>query len=888
MPASPAPAPAPALALRSLNQLREGGHAAGQAYVGGELAAVIGLVVYGVPEPGEAGSGLAVETTDGLEHEQLADIAEAPFGFVAGFAEQLHEAVPLANVGYVSGVLLQERRIGLACEVAVGERELAGRHESGLDDVVDEVGDGASAAGGSEFPVFGTDRLGLGDDASTGEAPGLEGLVEKGVVGRIGEGVHGRSRLSGVASPAKRAHLDLMRNLSISFLLLTVASVACEAPISRSPEVTAELQGVLAASDARAPTADDIELLRAGATSANVEVRVQAVRALGRLERGELIAVIVPALADVEPSVRAEAANALGQAVLRGDPSVVRDTLLVRLGTESDARVRGVIAQTIGRLRTEPATLVADVAARLAADIPDGVAAQTGFAKGFYHLARQPAARGAFPEPALASLRRLMTATSDTSDPVRRVRSTAAAALFASAQATAADADAAVADPHPLVRREGYAGAGAVPSDRLVAFLREGLADTSPIVRYEALRGLGRLPAEEAVCSIIDESTADPDLHVALLAIDRMATCDASAVRVAWLEGTAGTLTAADVGWHRAVHALASLAVLNADRAGRLLPDFVAHPSPFVRAWAARAAAAARDTVTLRMLSDDSVAIVQTAAIDGLARTSGRGVDGPAIRALASDDGELLITATRALEGSSDTSAVPVLLDALDRISARRWDTDRDPRVALLDRVRSLGSARDSARISRYLADFDAVVAGRAADVLESWTGLRPEPRPAPSAPRTLPTPGTLDALDRTMLTFEMADGGRVVLRLRPWDAPTNAERLARLARSGHFDGLTFHRVVPNFVVQGGSPGANEYAGDGPYTRDELGIDGNWRGTVGLSTRGRDTGDAQIYFNLIDNLRLDHNYTILAEVVEGMDVVDRMQEGTRIRSVVVR
>jgi cyclophilin family peptidyl-prolyl cis-trans isomerase len=130
-----------------------------------------------------------------------------------------------------------------------------------------------------------------------------------------------------------------------------------------------------------------------------------------------------------------------------------------------------------------------------------------------------------------------------------------------------------------------------------------------------------------------------------------------------------------------------------------------------------------------------------------------------------------------------------------------------------------------------------------------------------------------------------MSDGTSFDLRLRAWDAPTNAHRFARLAASGYFDGLTYHRVAPNFVVQGGSPGANEYAGDGPFTRDELGLDGNWRGTVGLSTRGRDTGDAQMYLNLVDNVRLDHEYTVFAEVVSGMDVVDRILEGATIRSI---
>jgi cyclophilin family peptidyl-prolyl cis-trans isomerase len=139
-------------------------------------------------------------------------------------------------------------------------------------------------------------------------------------------------------------------------------------------------------------------------------------------------------------------------------------------------------------------------------------------------------------------------------------------------------------------------------------------------------------------------------------------------------------------------------------------------------------------------------------------------------------------------------------------------------------------------------------------------------------------------ALARTSFVLEMARGGEIDVRLLPFAAPTNAARFARLARSGYFDGLTIHRVAPNFVVQGGSPGANEYSGDGPFTRDELSVP-NWRGTVGLSTRGRDTGDAQFYINLIDNVRLDHEYTVFGVVVQGMSVVDGVLEGAVIRRV---
>jgi cyclophilin family peptidyl-prolyl cis-trans isomerase len=112
--------------------------------------------------------------------------------------------------------------------------------------------------------------------------------------------------------------------------------------------------------------------------------------------------------------------------------------------------------------------------------------------------------------------------------------------------------------------------------------------------------------------------------------------------------------------------------------------------------------------------------------------------------------------------------------------------------------------------------------------------------------------------------------------------APLAYARFVRLARAHYYDGLTFHRVEPNFVIQGGSPGANEYVGDGPFMPDELGGT-HARGTIGISTRGRDTGDAQIFVNLVDNPRLDYEYTVFARVAAAhLEVIDAIQEGTRI------
>jgi peptidyl-prolyl cis-trans isomerase B (cyclophilin B) len=85
-------------------------------------------------------------------------------------------------------------------------------------------------------------------------------------------------------------------------------------------------------------------------------------------------------------------------------------------------------------------------------------------------------------------------------------------------------------------------------------------------------------------------------------------------------------------------------------------------------------------------------------------------------------------------------------------------------------------------------------------------------------------------------------------------------------------------------VIQGGSPLAHEYAGHDPYVRDEVG-GRHLRGTAGISTRGRHTGDSQIFVNLVDSPRLDTAYTVFARVVEGLETVDRVLEGDVIEHV---
>ncbi len=317
------------------------------------------------------------------------------------------------------------------------------------------------------------------------------------------------------------------------------------------------------------------------------------------------------------------------------------------------------------------------------------------------------------------------------------------------------------------------------------------------------------------------------------------------------------------------------------------LPRFQAAEPWQVRMYTARAAAVLGAHPVLRALSSDANPNVREAAIEGLARVVGHAADADYRTALEADDSQFVITAASALAGTpARDPAIAALLRALARLTAADRDTLRDARVAVLDRLKELGGREQADALRPYLRDTDPTVAELAAQLLSSWSGESVAPMPVPRAlADPAITEAELDRLAKTTVRVRMKGLGAFELRLLPEWAPVSCATFARLAGSGYYTGLTFHRVVPDFVVQGGSPGANEYAGATRYLRDEVGRVSQDRGTLGISTRGRDTGDAQIYINLVDNPRLDHDYTVFAQVVRGMDVVDRILEGDTIEGI---
>jgi HEAT repeat protein len=270
-------------------------------------------------------------------------------------------------------------------------------------------------------------------------------------------------------------------------------------------------------------------ILRSGAHSSDPQVARAGVRALGRLERPMLITEILPLLRSANADVRAEAANAIGQAAApwKMDPPKTATATLdnalasmaARLRVEADVDVRAALSETIGRLPYITTTQV-DKADQVLVDMAtraESVTDRLGVAKGFEALIRisrklQPPSADAH-----STLKRFVTPDPGEATGGARVRRLALEALITGSIADDEIISVAMKDPDAQVRR---IAARAAKPEALLAAAR----DESPIVRIEALRQLTARKSPE-VCAAAIAGASDRELPVALVALDQLAGC---------------------------------------------------------------------------------------------------------------------------------------------------------------------------------------------------------------------------------------------------------------------------------------------------------------------------------------------------------------------------
>jgi cyclophilin family peptidyl-prolyl cis-trans isomerase len=286
---------------------------------------------------------------------------------------------------------------------------------------------------------------------------------------------------------------------------------------------------------------------------------------------------------------------------------------------------------------------------------------------------------------------------------------------------------------------------------------------------------------------------------------------------------------------------------------------------------AAPAVGAAREGIVARGWADPDPR-VRAAAIEA-ADLAGAG--GALVReALDSADVALRGTAVGRLEPGRREGDRERALAAWERSSGTDWIEVRESVVGVLAEDPGADDA-----LRRIAASDPAASVRRAATTALARRGVAAEAAPAP-APE--PSPYLGGRLPEEPIVVMETSRGTLRLRCHAEAAPLHVAHFVRLVREGFYDGLIWHRVVSNFVVQGGDPRGDGWGQGDVVLRDEINRYRFVRGSVGMPKAGKDTGGCQLFVAQLPTPHLDGNYTVFAQVEEGLDVLDLLEVGDSI------
>lgn len=677
---------------------------------------------------------------------------------------------------------------------------------------------------------------------------------------------------------------------SLWFPILCVCNLA---PLTANPAfavaqdqaVVDALAGVLAVEDARL---FDPVVLTAAARHPEPMVRRRAGLAIGRIGDAAGTAILLDLLDDPAAVVRQDAAFALG---LLGDKSAVAPlrelivgaapgvegathveavTAVARLeGAEAAAFFEELMVRWIGRSiagEQVPATVVQALreAWRLGGNAPADRLAQ-------YAESRESSARlaalyslGRLKAPAGASA--FIRGLNDADPHVRAIAVRALTADFADSagldrRGTAGRVVTLVEDHDPRVRINALRTLGSYEDPSHVAAVANGLSDSDPNGRVQALASLGRLGSAEAAALL----TANADRgsfaerRQAMLGLARLAR-DVALVRCAgwiisdqWLTRSAG---------------IEALGIVGGDTA---------------RAWLESLTRDADGRIVGRAFS--ALEQVDSLAADVRARELVLHAD-PVVRALAAGR----------IRNGPRSGDVDLLVEAYEQSLRDEISEARVAVVRALGAIAGSGYAEQNAVeqkfLNRYPKSEDYLVRRVAHDVLPAaaarWGAVTPiqtgrNPEDYRDIARRLIVPAEQNGvLPGLVIQTEQGD---VSVTLYAAEAPITVDALLQLADRHYFDGASWHRVVPDFVVQDGDPRGDGWGGPGFSLRDENSRRRYGRGTVGMALSGPDTGGSQFFITHSAQPHLDGIYAVVGQVDQGMEVVDRITQGDRIRTI---
>jgi cyclophilin family peptidyl-prolyl cis-trans isomerase/HEAT repeat protein len=410
--------------------------------------------------------------------------------------------------------------------------------------------------------------------------------------------------------------------------------------------------------------------------------------------------------------------------------------------------------------------------------------------------------------------------------------------------------------------------------DVLVALAEQWVAE--PRSAISAVRALGQIAdrrAAAAIVRLLQAKGLDPLLRIeAVAAAGAVKAGGAMQLLLDLLSDSQPPVRAA---------ALGSLRELDPQQFLVVLSGLDADPHWSVRAALASILATLDPPAALprltAMLKDEDARVLPS-VLAALRAVRAPGLDGVLRQYLRHDDVAVRAAAATGLGELAPPGAESALVDAWH---AAARDTSYVARGAILGALARYGRQAAEGVLREALSDRDYAVRVRAAALLaplvpleDVAAAIRPAPIRHPA--EYFESPELLAPTVSPHLFID-TDRGTIEIELAVLDAPNACATVVALAAKGFFNGLVFHRVVPNFVAQGGDPRGDGEGGPGFTIRDEFNEQPYLRGTVGLALDWPETGGSQFFITHSPQPHLDARYTVVGRVVSGMDAVDRLQ-----------
>ena len=211
---------------------------------------------------------------------------------------------------------------------------------------------------------------------------------------------------------------------------------------------------------------------------------------------------------------------------------------------------------------------------------------------------------------------------------------------------------------------------------------------------------------------------------------------------------------------------------------------------------------------------------------------------------------------------------------------------DIETQIAIIDAIGQIGWKKSVPALQEMIGSRLLPAAKEALRVVEKITQKASTivPNPQEIEKKSKRDWSELNSIKSDQRVELLTSKGRIVLRLQKDDAPFTVLSFVRLVKKGFYNGLFFHRVVPNFVAQSGDPRGDGWGGPGYTLRTEISFARFEEGTCGMASAGKDTEGSQFFITHWPAMHLDGSYTIFAKVVEGLDVACRIQIGDTILS----